>query len=297
MAKEIEDGPIEPRSGSIDSGSVETESGQSAPTEGPSPSPQAPTEKEWKEYNLDWDGKSREQIAREITFQRGVSGRQSQELGRLRKEYQTASQKLSELSKLAGGATNPEGQTVKEAVAEMDPAEKAMFFKELEEGDPRKALRRALGDLGIPKTDDIKKMIADGVKEQLGQYHDWNEENTLRSTDPDYAKNEEMVKWFRDPENTEGIPDRSRKECLDLVKLGNENQLLAGFVYDLMRKSNLPFAECKRISTLELSAQQTNDSAKEKIAGEIKKGNKTTPSGSKTVGSEGHAKTMDEAFS
>jgi hypothetical protein len=289
---------IEPKSGAVPGESVETESGGQESASGvpsgetsPNPNPDKP----WKEYGIDgWDDKPKEQIAREVVFQRSVAGRQATELGKLRKEHQTASQKLSELQRLAGGNTNAEGQTVKEAVADMDPAEKAMFFKELEEGDPRKALRRALGDLGIPKKEDIQKMIEDGIKEQIGQYHDWNEENSLRTSNPEFVRNEEMVNWFRDKDNPEGLPQRSRNEVLDLVLLGEKNKELAGFTYDWMKKSTMPFSECKRIATLEMNASATAEADKVAVGAEIRTGMKTAPSGSKTVKAEGRAKSWDD---
>jgi hypothetical protein len=301
MAKEIEDGPVEPRAGSV-SGGVEAggseDGGQASDavqTDQTSTATQTAAEKAWKEYGIDgWDNKPREQIAKEVAFQRSVSGRQAAELGRLRKEHQMAQTRLAELQKLAGGNTNAEGQTVKEAIEDMDPAEKLAFFNEINEGNPRKAIRRALGDLGIPKKEDIEKMIEEGVNKRLGQYHDWNEENAIRSSEPEYSMYEDDINYLRDKENPDSIPDRSRRECYDLVKLSKENRLLAGFVYDLMKKSSLPFSECKRLANLEISAQQTNDDAKNKVADEIKKGNRTTPTGGKTPQSSDRAKSWDD---
>jgi hypothetical protein len=287
------EGKIEPKSGSI----VEEPGGsQSISTQNQTTSASgAVTEKAWKDYGIDgWDGKSREQIAREVAFQRNVSGRQSGELGKLRKEYQTTQQKLAEFEKLAGGKNTQQGQAVAAAIEDMSEGDKLGFFKELEEGNPRKALRMALGDLGIPKNEDIQKMIAETIEKQLGQYHDWSEETNLRTSNPDYAKHEEMVNWLRDKNNEEGLPNRPRQDCLELCILGEQDTALAGMTYDLLKTSNLPFQRCKQLAQLEMTTSAANETAKNTLKGEIKKGNKTSPMGSKSTQSDDQPKSWED---
>lgn len=256
----------------------------------------AASEKSWKDFGIDgWDNKPREQIAKEIKFQRQVYGRQQSELGNLRKEHAHLQAKMAEFEKLAG-ATGKTDQ-VQQAVEEMSESEKIAFFKELEDGSPRKALRMALGDLGIPKREDLDQMIQEAIHKELGQYHDWNEEQSVFSSRPEYGAHKEYVDWLRDPKNPEGFGmDRSRSECLDLVLLGEKNEPLAGIVYEYMRNTKWPFAVCKQKAEIEMTASQRAREDIEKVKEEITGEQKMTGTGNKKSDSSKRARTMDEAF-
>ncbi len=250
------------------------------------------TEKTFSELGLDerYNDMDRKQLAEDIQHRNRVHGRQSTEVGTLRKDLAAAQAKLDGFAKAAGATVE-----VKEAIKDMDEAELGVFLTELQ-SNPRKAFGRILGDdMGRRSDDDLRKMFTKWFDEDIGQYHGYREEQTVQE-DPDYQIHAGYMEGLRQKEHFGNT--RSAQELLAFSKLANsgaDKPTIDALYENMKRFPQVPMKNC-----LDMVTGRTGGKARvdpDKIREQVKGlAGGTAPSGAEKKSSKEEIPDMDTAF-
>ncbi len=251
-------------------------------------------EKTYAELGLDarYDGMDRAQLAEDIKHRNTVHGRQSTEVGTLRKDLAAAQAKLDGFAKAAGVSVE-----AKEVIEDMDEAELGVFLTDLQ-SNPRKAFTRILGKgMGRRSDDDLKKLFMEFFDEGIGQYHDYTGQQTAQA-DPDYQIHAGYMESLRLPENFGNT--RPAQELLAFAKLAdvpNADKALVDALYsDMKRYPQVSMKDCLNMVTGRTGGKAKVDPDKIREQVDSLTGGKL-PSGAKKKSSTEKIETMDDAFS
>lgn len=247
-------------------------------------------------FGLDsrYDKMSPEQFAKEYQFRNQTFGRQSQELGELRRKTQEYEAKLSRFMEAADKPVE-----MKKASQGMDELTKENFYKLLERGEPDKAFDLMLKDKLTPRYDEdesFQKAVDARVQEHLSKYYNYTMEEGLRQ-DPDYPKYSDYIELLSQEDHFGG--QRNPKELLKFAKLVDENKPLADLTYHNMRKyKDMPFDEAKQYAMAMMNSQSATHQKQEAIAKQVKSLSGVSPAtGSAQQASQTETiKSMDDAF-
>jgi len=234
-----------------------------------------------------------DQFAKEIQFRNQTYGRQSQELGELRRKHQDAEARLAKFME----AADKQPETPKQ-VNELDEFTKDKYYKLLEQGRPDEATRLVLGDSLKPKYDseDFQKAVDDRVQEHLSQYYTYTAEEGIKR-DPDYPKYSEYIELLKTPEHFGN--QRNPSELMEFSRLAETNKSLADLTYHNMKRyPSMSFDDAKKFAGLTMGSGKANEEKKDKFKKELNKLDGVSPSkgsADKAVESEQYD-SMDEAF-
>ena len=243
---------------------VSEEETEEAPVE--EPVAETVAEKAWKELGIEgWDGKSREQIAEEVKWQRQVKGRHDAEVGEIRRKLQEAESKLSSHAQIAGLTK------VEATVDQMTEGQLADFYRDMEV-NPKKAISNLIKS---QMTEEIKAAVLESIKEQK-----------IGSPDEMVGEISNKIEWRNftekhdDWEDYYGMMDvltkeehlgtgRPYGEVYELAKLSKENEPLYRATYQLMAKSQMSFSDCKSYAELKIAAPVIATTKKDQIKKEV----------------------------
>ena len=251
-----------------------------------------PPEKTWTDHGIDgWDDLSNEDIAGRVLKERGSQSAMTQERDTLRAERDSLKSQMDQIS----GVTNPQKKEIKEEIAQMNEYEKAQFFAELETS-PRKALSGLLKDhMGVTSKDDIQKMIDDSRDQSFASYDKYSQTEIIKRQRPEYAEHERYIEFISKPEHLGDT--RPYEDKLDFAVLRKENKELADVVYDILARTNMPFADAKEYAELRMTAKGVSENSKNKLRKTVKDVKKSMPEGGQQKGSEDEKiEDMDDAF-
>jgi len=252
--------------------------------------------RKWSEFGLDrYDKMDREKIAADINYRNKLYGDQSNEIGTIRQERDALKAKIEQMTAISTG----KGSEVSDEIEAMTPGQLTDFYEQFEK-NPRKAIMSLLGDKvkGGRSDEDLKKIIAENIREALFQYHGFSEQEGVKRNRPEYVEHEPYIEILSGEKYLGGI--RSTNDILDFAILEKENATLAPIVYDkLKRYPNMSFADCRKFSELELRSQDTEQAKKDELKSKVAglQGAGAGMSTAKGKASEtDNVTTMDEAF-
>lgn len=254
-------------------------------------------EKTWTELGHPrYEKMTREQIAAEISWRHEVDGRQSDELGDLRKKLKTQDGELEKFKK-------PPEEKVDflESLPAMTEGE-VMDFNSLYETNPMKAIMKY-------SSPHIKQIIESHLKETLPQYmqgtvggllaeqNEAGEYKKFLDSNDDAEEYVDAMKVLDKPENL-GQQRRPYRDLYELAKLGTTQDSLYAPVFQMMRSyPNMPFAEAKKFVELQSHSPDSAKNTREKIkkdVNELQAAGSTTSKKSKA--SLEKATDVEEAF-
>jgi len=232
-----------------------------------------------------------EQFAKEIKFRNESYGRQSQELGDLRRKAKEDAEKLRRFMEAADKPA--------EKPADNSPDEYAIkqFYDMMENGKPSQALDLLLKDRMSPKfdSDDFKTAVQSIMQENLNQYHAYQVEENVRR-DPDYPQYSGYIDTLRSEEHFGNT--RRPEELLSFSKLVQENKGLADIVYSNMKQyPAMSFDDAKKFANLSLNHSSTEEGKREDYKNTVKKLESVAPTSNAQKSSEKeNIGSMDDAF-
>jgi len=246
-------------------------------------------------YGLDarYDTLKPDQFAKEIQFRNQTFGKQTQELGELRRKTQEYEQKLAKFMEAADKPIE-----MAKASKGLDEFAKEKFYKLLEQGRPDEALEIVLADKLKPKFDgeDFQKAVDARVQEHLNKYNTYASEESIKR-DPDYPAYSDYMDVLKQPEHFGG--NRRPEELLAFSKLVSENKPMADITYDYMKRyPNMNFDDAKKFAGLTLNNGTVTEQKKDQLKKQLDKLEGVSPAkgGSKPSGAEGKITSMDDAF-
>lgn len=265
----------------------------------PESQPEAePVSYDWKGYGLeDLSERKPEEIAQEIKtlrYNKDLYGRQANELGSLRKQYEEAQQRIAEFEKLAG--REPAPQAAQPSV--FDEMQREQMMREFEKGNPIDYFHKHLSERfneSYATKDSVQEMIQKALEEGFGKYAQWNEQQQA-SQDPEYEMYQSYIKTLQDDQyfgNT-----RPTKELLEFAKFraNEKDEELVNMAYNLMREyPNMRLDTAKKWAAMDLAQQRldTTQPTRDKAA-KVRTVAKTN--GAAKGSQDEKITTMDEAF-
>lgn len=257
---------------------------------------------DWKQYDLgDFDGKDMKEVANQIKQYKhfaGLHGKQSQELGQLRKEreqWQAEREQLQRMKEAAGQKVEPTSDW-----GDWNDQKRQQFFFEIENGNPLKYIHDSLNER-FSKQFVTQEMIAKQVQEMLQNgfdgYTDWMDERHLMS-DPEYVKYKPYIEVLQQDVNFGKT--RTKSDLLEFAKFRatEQDENLVGLVYDLMRKyPSMDLTQAKKWAGMELQTSRQADTNADDLRQKVNAVKDVTGKGAATKASETEkVATMDEAF-
>jgi len=246
-------------------------------------------EKNWSDYGIeDWNELGHEQIAERVLKERNSQGSMMRERDSIRSERDALQAQIDQIS----GVTNPGKEVIRDEIADMDDFEKQRFFQQLETS-PRAAISGLLKD-SMPTKDSIAEMISEKLKTSLTDYDQYNQAESIKRTRPEFAEHQGYIEFISKPEY---LGDRrSLDDKLDFAVLHKENPDLSDMVYDLLARTNMPFADAKEYA--EFRSQATNKAAvdKDELRDTIDKVKSVSGGGKQKASETEKIESMEEAF-
>lgn len=246
-------------------------------------------------FGLDerYDSMSPDQFAREIKYRNEVYGRQANELGEMRRQYQEAQEKLKRFMEAADKPV--EKQPEQDGIT--DEIITQQFYQLMEKGQPQKALELLLKDRMTPKFDDeaFQKAVDERVREHLNQFQQHTAEESIKG-DPDYPMYRGYIDILRQDEHLGNT--RKPAELLAFSKLNAENNALGNLVYSNMKQyPTMSFDDAKKFAELTLNSSSTEQAKKDSYRKTVQKINDTAPANSAAKSSQAEQiNSMDDAF-
>ena len=244
-------------------------------------------------FGLDkrYDTLNPEQFAKEIKYRNETYGRQSQELGELRRKSREYEEKLKRFMEAADKPVEqPQSQGPDEFTIKQ-------FYDLMEKGQPNQALDLLLKDRLNPKFDgeDFQKAVDQRVQDHLNQYYTYTNEEKIKS-DPDYPIYANYIEVLKSPEHFGG--HRRPSELLEFSKMAAENKTLADLVYSNMKRyPDMPIEDAKKFANLTLNHSSTESGKKEEFKKTVNKLNDLAPTTSPAKASEvAKIGNMEDAF-
>lgn len=245
-------------------------------------------EKTWAQLGMHerYDGMSRQEIATDILHRNTVHGRQTGEVGQLRKDLAAAQEQLAGVKKAADLPVE-----VKAEVQKMSEAELSRWLEDLQT-DPRAAIQSLLGDnFGRRSDDDMNAIIDKRVDEGLQGYHGFTQDEAAKS-DVDYPIYADYIEGLQRPEHFGNT--RSPRELLDFARLYDADKDAANAVYDAMKRfPRVPIKDCVHMVNGRPKAEVSADKIRQQV-NELSGVTKT--SGSHKASATPNIKSMDDAF-
>ena len=245
-------------------------------------------------YGLDerYDSLPPEQFSREIKHRNETYGRQSQELGELRRQHKENETKLKRFMEAADKPIEPPQDT--------GPDEFAIkqFYDMMEKGQPKQALDLLLKDRLTPKFDgdDFQQAVDQRVHDHLNQYYAYTNEEKIKS-DPDYPMYASYIEILKSDEHFGGR--RRPVELLEFSKLVTSNKTLADLVYSNMKQyPDMPFDDAKKFANLTMNHSATEQGKKDDYKKTVNKLDDIAPTTSAAKASAVETiSNMEDAFS
>lgn len=249
--------------------------------------PEDDTEDSWAKYGLDkFDKMSREEIADYVHWRNRVDGRQSQELGELRKKVKDVTEPATKQDKVDFLDSIPDLTSTQvedfNAIYAVNPVKAMMKYGK----DNMKSI--------------MKEVLSDSLPEQLkevvGSTKDSIEYANFVSKHDD---SQEHIPMMQILDGTEYLGGQARgyDELYNLSKMANSRDNLYQATYGNMKKyPNMTFIAAKKIASLEVRPKSAKTRAE--IEKEVKKVDSVNPTAKKkrTSNAVGVHANIDEAF-
>lgn len=257
----------------VDNGQVEVQSQETVTTS--TGQPQVATETttndpefDWNQYGLTVGKRKASDIANYVRYMNQQYGKQTNELGELRKLK-------AEYEQLKNQITGQPKKEQSQADPVMTEVENEMFIRMFND-NPAKAIEKLL----IPKiksqlsaqlkdelAGELKKEIAPQFEVKASELATNNEIRMLCLAHPDAPQFAPLMQMLMSEEHLgDGL---EYEQVYQLAKLASSNEPLYRAAYGLMKKG-LDFNEAQELATLRLTKAQTIDNSKNAIRNEVK---------------------------
>ena len=239
-----------------------------------------------------YDTMNPDQFAREFKHHNETYGKQSQELGELRRQSKVYQEKIKRFMEAADKPIQEPAQ-----VEGLDDFTKQQFYDMMEKGNPQKAIDLLIGDRFNPKYDgdDFKSAVQSIMQDNFNQYHAYQSEEQIRS-DPDYPQYSGYIDTLRTDEHFGS--SRRPEELLSFAKLVQENKPLADVVYSNMRRyPAMSVDDAKKFANLSMNHSATEQGKRDDYKKTVDKLDSVAPASAAAKASQNDKiSSMEDAF-